>query len=157
MPVSLPNTTAEAHFPTLHAHTLDGHPIHLPAGLPAERTVVILGFSRAQQPSIEAWAKGMQSLGGANLPWLQLPVIDNPGAVVRTIVNTGMRHAIHRDLWPHIAALYTQKAAFDRAVGISSESTVHVLIVDRTGNILARANGDYSSQAATHLLEALNR
>jgi len=155
IPPAAANTATQPRFPAVQSHTLEGHPIRLPDGLPAERTLLILGFSRGQQPSIEAWAKGLQTLGGTNLPWLQLPVIDKPSAVVRAIVNTGMRHAIHRSIWPHIVTLYTQKSSFEQAVGISNESTVHVLIVDRTGNILARAAGDYSPQAATQLLTAL--
>jgi hypothetical protein len=149
------NTTGEAHFPAMQTKTLDGRAISLPAGLPGERTLLILGFQRSQQPSIEAWAKGMQRLGGTSLPWLQLPVIDSPNAVVRAIVNGGMRHAIQHDLWPHIATLYTQKASFERTVGIESESAVHVLVVDRSGNILERASGDYSAEAAARLLAAL--
>jgi hypothetical protein len=145
---------SQARFPALQSKTLDGHAISLPAGLPGERTLLILGFQRSQQSSIEAWAKGMH-LAGSNVPWLQLPVIDNPNAVVRAIVNGGMRHAIHRDLWPHIVTLYTHKASFERTVGIESEASVHVLVVDRSGNILERATGDYSPEAAARLLAAL--
>jgi hypothetical protein len=149
------NTITDVHFPQLQSKSLDGHAISLPAGLPGQRTLLILGFQRSQQPSIEAWAKGMH-LAGSTVPWLQLPVIDNPNAIVRAIVNGGMRHAIHRDLWPHIVTLYTHKANFDRTVGIESEAAVHVLVVDRQGNILERVTGDYSPEAATRLLTALN-
>ncbi len=149
------STVTETYFPPVQSRTLDGRAISLPADLPAERTLLILGFQRGQQSSIEAWAKAMQRLGGSNLPWLQLPVMDDPNAVVRAIVNGGMRHAINRDLWPHIVTLYTHKAAFERTVGIDSEAAVHVLVVDRTGAILARVTGDYTPEAAARLLAAL--
>jgi hypothetical protein len=146
---------SEAHFPTLQSKTLDGRAINLPADFPGERTLIILGFQRSQQPSIEAWAKGIQHLGGANIPWLQLPVIDNPNAVVRAIVNGGMRHVIDRAVWPHVVTLYTQKAEFERTVGIESEASVQVLVVDRSGSILERVIGDYTPEAANRLLAAL--
>jgi hypothetical protein len=148
------STVTETYFPPVQSRTLDGRAISLPADFPGERTLLILGFQRAQQPSIEAWAKGMH-LEANHLPWLQLPVMDDPNAIVRAIVNGGMKHAINRELWPHIVTLYTQKAAFERTVGIDSEAAVHVLVVDRNGTILARVTGDYTPEAAAHLLSAL--
>jgi len=132
---------------------LNGHAVTLPRDLPGERTVVILGWQRDQQSSIEGWAKAMAPAAGS--AWLSVPVIDTSNGFLRMVINSGMRHGIPNALWPHIVTLYTRKAEFNQQVGVASEAQVQALVVDRDGNILERVVGDYTEAGADRLRAAL--
>jgi hypothetical protein len=133
---------------------LNGHAVTLPRDLPGERTVVILGWQRDQQSSIESWAKAMAPTAGP--AWLSVPVIDTSNGFLRMIINSGMRHGIpNHAWWPHVVALYTRKAEFNQKVGVTDEAQVQALVVDREGNILERVVGDYTEVGADRLRAAL--
>ena len=156
MPIPAPavTTTDVARFPQITSKDLNGHPVTLPQDLPAERSVVILGWQRDQQPSIESWAKAMVPSAGS--AWVSVPIIDTSNGFLRMIINSGMRHGIpNHAWWPHIVALYTRKADFNRKVGVEDEAKVQALVVDRAGNILERVVGDYTEAGADRLRAAL--
>lgn len=143
-----------ARFPQVHSKDLNGHAVTLPRDLPGERTVVILGWQRDQQPSIESWAKAMAPSAGS--AWLSVPVIDTSNGFLKMIINSGMRHGIpNHQWWPHVVALYTRKAEFNQQVGVTDEAKVQALVVDREGNILERVVGDYTPAGADRLRAAL--
>ncbi|AFL90259.1 hypothetical protein Terro_4052 [Terriglobus roseus DSM 18391] len=156
MPIPAPaiTTTDVARFPQIKSKDLNGHAVTLPQDLPGERSVVILGWQRDQQPSIESWAKAMAPSAGA--AWLSVPVIDTSNHFLRMIISSSMRHGIpNHAWWPHIVALYTRKADFNRTVGVADEAKVQALVVDRAGNILERVVGDYTEAGADRLRAAL--
>jgi hypothetical protein len=143
-----------ARFPEVRSKDLNGHSLTLPRDLPAERSVVILGWQRDQQPSIESWAKAMAPSAGS--AWLSVPVIDTSNGFLKMIINSGMRHGIpNHAWWPHVVALYTRKSEFNQKVGVDSEAQVQALVVDRQGNILERVVGDYTEEGADRLRTAL--
>lgn len=137
-------------FPTIETADLNGAPITLPTGLPGERTLVIIGFAREQQATIDTWVEGLALKTGA-LAWLELPVIDNPGPIGRFAIDTGMRSGVPRGDRSHVVTLYTDKAAFKAALGITSEAAIVTAVIDRTGAVLARATGPYDAAAGEAL------
>lgn len=142
-------------FPALTSKDLAGHPVALPEGLPGERTLVLVAFVREQQTDIDGWVAGL-NLGAGNIPWLELPVIDNPGAIGRWFIDNGMRRGIeNHDTWKHVVTLYTQKAKFKASLGITTEATIYAMVVDRHGKVLARVAGPYTAQAAEAIKAAL--
>ncbi|SEC07926.1 hypothetical protein [Terriglobus roseus] len=154
IPATALATTDVARFPQVHSKDLNGHAVTLPRDLPGERTVVILGWQRGQQGSIESWAKAMAPSAGS--AWLSVPVIDTSNGFLKMIINSGMRHGIpNHAWWPHVVALYTKKDRFNQQVGVASEEQVQALVVDRAGNILERVVGDYTEAGADRLRAAL--
>ncbi len=145
-----------AHLPTVQAKDLNGRVLALPKDLPGERTIAIVAFQREQQPNVDTWTRGLKLLE-SSLPWLELPVIDDPGAVARWFIAGGMRRGIKdHALWQHVVTLYTRKADLNRALEITSEATVYVLVLDREGRVVERVSGDYSPAAAEQVLRAVN-
>ncbi len=146
---------ANLHFPRLISKDLAGKRIDLPGELPGERTVLLIAFVREQQHEIDGWVAGLH-LNDGKLPWLELPVIDNPGPFVRWFIDNGMRRGIQdHAIWNHVVTLYTEKAAFTNAVGITSESTVYAMVVDRQGSILASIPGSFTPEGAARIQSAV--
>lgn len=143
------------HLPALQSKDLNGRELTLPHDLPGERTLLIVAFEREQQSDVDTWTTGLK-LAGSNLPWFELPVIENPGALARWFISGGMRRGIKdQALWQHVVTLYTRKADFKTALGITSEKSVQVLVVDRQGQVLERVIGDYSAVEAGKLMRPL--
>jgi hypothetical protein len=155
--VPMNSSPATQHFPTFAAKDLAGTALTLPKDLPGDRTILLVAFERHQQDDIDTWTQGMHLLG-SKLAWLELPVIQNPGAFMRWFIDGGMRRGItDHEIWKHVVTLYIDKAAFKKAVGIESEKTVYALVVDRQGHVLATVTGDYSEAGAAKLLDAIHQ
>lgn len=134
---------------------LNGKVWSLPADLPAERTLVIVSYFRSHAPQSRSWIDGLD-LASSALPWLQLPVIDDPGAFGRERIDNGMRAGVlDAAKRARIVTIYTDKAAFRRSLGVESDELITVAVIDRRGNVLARAAGSYEPTKAVPLLEAL--
>ena len=135
-------------FPTLTSKDLAGRTVALPEELPGDRTVLLIAFAREQQRDIDGWVAGLH-LEDGKIPWLEVPVIDNPGAIGRWFIDSGMRRGIpNHDIWKHVVTLYTRKAEFKAAIGIKTESMVHAMVVDRRGDILVSVAGHYTAEGA---------
>ncbi len=144
------------HLLPVASENLNEEDVKLPTDLPSERTLLILAFQREQQDNIDTWINGM-ALRQSNLPWLELPVIDNPGLLGRWFINSGMRNGIpDTDMRSHVVSLYTDKAAFLSALGIVDEKYCYALVVDRSGRVLENVRGDYTAEGAKKILRKLN-
>ena len=144
-------------MPITSGKDLNGKPWSVPKGLPAERTLVLLGFDEPQQVAIDTWTQGLGlDLPANTIPWVEMPLIDNPGMIMRWFIDTGMRGGIKGGaLRSHIWTAYTDKKEFLQSCGINSESEIKVLVVDRAGKVLRSESGEYPTEGAARILNAL--
>lgn len=144
-------------MPAVSGKDLNGKPWKAPAGLPADRTIVILGYEQEQQEAIDTWTAGMGLARPSNeWPWVEMPVIDEPGIVMRWIIDTGMQRGIpDKSARGRVWTAYTDRRKFLASCGIDSMEEIHVLVVARDGTILSMETGRYSEEAAARLLEVL--
>lgn len=144
-------------MPLTTGKDLNGTPWSVPQGLPAERTLALVGFDEPQQAAIDTWTQGLGLDQPMNkIPWVEMPLIDNPGMFMRWFIDTGMRGGIKGHFQrSHVWTAYTNKRAFLQSCGIASESEIRVLVVDRSGKILHSESGEYTKEGAKALLKAL--
>lgn len=145
-------------LPQIEAANLNGRPINLPSQLPGRKTLLLIAFQQDQQDNLDTWIRGMElnSLRSANIAWLELPVIDNPGPIGRWVIDNGMRGGIaDPSARAHVVTIYADKAKFNAAMKIDTETTVYAMVATRDGRILARADGDYTKAKAAAILGAL--
>lgn len=149
----------ESRMPYTSGKDLNGKPWTFPEGLPGERTLVLIGFDELQQQTIDSWSQGLGLDRATNgIDWVEMPLIDNPGMFMRWFIDTGMRGGIKdKDLRSHVWTAYTDKKAFMTSCGMTSDKEIYVLVVDRSGKILATASGEYSKEAAAKLIRALRK
>jgi len=151
------DVTPSAKLPSVNGRDLNGNPWKAPAGFPADRTIVILGYEQEQQAAIDTWTAGMGlTEPGNRLPWIEMPVIEEPGMVMRWIIDTGMQRGIpEKDARGHVWTAYTDRKAFLKSCGIDSVDDIHVLVVARDGAILALESGRHTANAAARILRVL--
>jgi len=146
-----------ASFPKVSGKDLNYKSWTAPADFPGDRTIVVVAFAREQQADVDTWTAGLGLNTPSNtLPWIEMPLINNPGWFMRWFINTGMRGGIpSKEVRAQVWTAYTNKKAFMQTCGMPSEKVIYALVVDRDGKILAIEPGDYSKAAAERLASAV--
>ena len=90
--------------------------------------------------------------------YYEIPTIKRMIAPMRWMINGGMRGGIDdRGARARTITLYLDKEPFKRALAITDENTIHVLIVDRDGRVLWRTTGAFSAEKGAALEAVLKR
>ncbi|MES2635646.1 MAG: hypothetical protein V4669_21935 [Pseudomonadota bacterium] len=150
-------TIVMGQVPSLTAKRLDQTRVVVPSGLSAERTLALVAYTRNQREEINSWIHGLQLDSDASIAWIRMPVINDPGDESKraAIENTMLeRHPTPRDR-TRLVPVFTNREAFIRAAGISSSDHASVLVLNREGKVLARAEGRYDEAKAQALRETL--
>lgn len=143
-------------LPPIKASNLNKQPVAWPKDLPAERTILIIAFERKHQSLVDGWVAGMRLKAPDAPAWFEVPIINNPGGVARWFIDNGMRSGIpNKSDRARVVTVYGNKAALMASMKISDASTVHAVVVERSGRIVARASGAYSRANAEQILTAL--
>lgn len=149
----------EKRMPVMTGKDLNGKPWVVPAGLPGDKTLVLVGFEESQQRAIDTWTERLGLSAPTNTtPWVEMPVIQNPSRLLRWFIHTGMRSGI-KDLQirSHVWTAYTDKESFMRSCGMVSDDAVFAMVVHRNGQVLSIERGAYSKEGEARLLRALRQ
>lgn len=150
-------TSADSQIGTIAASDLNGREIVFPRDLPGQRTLALIAYERGQQGAVDSWVEGLD-LRQSDIPWVELPVIEDRGALFRSFIDNGMRSGIVQpEARARVVTLYTDPEAFRRRLGLEGAQTIHAVVLSREGRVLARAAGPYSEEKARVLLRALQR
>jgi hypothetical protein len=128
-----------------------------PAGLPAERTLALVGFSRDHRAEIHSWIDGLRLDRETQIAWVKMPVLKDPGS------EDARQEALRKFLASRTGGLPTDRMLpvfadrdqFIRAAGLSGTDHASVLVLDRNGQVLARAEGGFDQNRAQALRETL--
>ena len=116
---------------------------------------MLVAFQREQQHDVDGWVTGLH-LDAGKIPWVELPVIDNPGAIARWFIDSGMRRGIpNRETWKHVITLYTSKKDFMKQAGLPTDASVYAIVVDREGRILVSVPGSFTPKGAEKIMATI--
>ena len=149
-----------ARLPPLSGRSLDGRHHHLPGDLREQHTFIVAAFRREQQALVDEW-----------LPWLvdleerrpdvavyELPVLSSVYSPARWFIDGGMARGVGTDAArARTITVYTDVGKAVRELGLAGTDTIGVLLVDRSGRILAREHGGFDDEKAMRLTAALER
>lgn len=144
-------------LPSLKAKRLDQQPISLPSGLAANRTLALIAFHSSQRGEIDSWIEGMHLNQDRAIAWIRMPVLEDPGSA-RTrgeIENRLLERHISNGERARLVPVFTDREAFTRAAGLSGTEHASVLVVNRHGTVLARAEGLFDEEKGRALRETL--
>jgi hypothetical protein len=129
----------------------------LPAELPTGRTLALVGFEPNQRMELHSWIDGLRLRQDPQIPWIKMPVLKDPGSedarsAIESRLVTG--HASANGRAP-VVPVFTDQNEFIRAAGLSGKDHASVLVLNRDGKVLARAEGMYDPAKAQALRETL--
>lgn len=126
-----------------------------PASAPSDRVLALVGFDRSHRGEINSWIDGLRLHEDRSIPWVKMPVLDDPGDEATRQAMEGRIRATH-DLPPQrLVPVFTDRDQFIRGAGLSGGDHASVLVLDRNGQVLARAEGQFDSARATAIRETL--
>lgn len=153
-------TSLMGRLPSLVAQRLDRNQpaVNLPEGLPAARTLALIGFRHSQDPEVESWINGLHLRQDKSISWIRMAVInDAGGAAHRSAVETHLlSHYPSESERASLLPVFTDRDAFVRATGVTGTDQAVVLILDRNGEVLARVEGMFDPDKAAALMETLH-
>ncbi|KPL22008.1 MAG: hypothetical protein AMJ93_08215 [Anaerolineae bacterium SM23_84] len=149
----------ETNFPNVTGKNLLREQVTLPEDLSGDFNVLVIAFQRWHQGMIETWVTFLRELERSlpSVRYYELPILERFNASSRTVINEGMRAGIPDPLSrERTITLYVDKATFRRALDLPDEDTIYVLLVDRTGRVVWRAEGGLTAEKGNSLVRALH-
>ncbi|MCY7306942.1 MAG: hypothetical protein LH632_12495 [Rhodoferax sp.] len=121
------------------------------------RVLAVVTFHKDQRAVAEGWVQGLGLHKNPSLPWLRMPVLNDPkdeaeraAAQERLLARYQAEHE-RAKLMP----VFTDRAAFVRAAGAAGVHEVIVLVVNRNGEVLARVVGSFDENKASIVRDTL--
>ncbi len=143
------------HLPTAVGQKIDDKPPALANG--DQRFLALVSFHRDQRKEVESWINGLRLRDDPSISWVRMPVVNDPGdPMLRAAAETRLlaRYASpqeRRNLMPVI----TDRDAFVQSAGLRGTGSAYVLVVNRSGDVLARVAGEFDEMKAEALRDIL--
>jgi hypothetical protein len=142
----------------LSGRALDGKAYELPGDLAKQHTFLVVAFRREQQRVVDQWLPWLTELEHrrSDVAVYELPVLSSTYGPARWLIDGGMTRGI-----PDAAArartitVYTDVGKVADTLGLTGTDTIAVLLVERSGRILASEVGGFDEEKAERLAAAL--
>lgn len=139
--------------PAVEAETLNKAKLAVPGSFTADRNVLLFSFGRDMQAAVDAWDAALADVrrDGA-VQVYNMPLIPNPGALVRGFIKSGMR-SVYADkaTRERVVVLFVDEQSYFRALGVADRSRPLVLVTDKTGRELGRVQATASDDAVAQV------
>lgn len=152
------DTSKPAVFPALTAYNLAKTKLNLPADFAGQLDLLLISFQPEQQTQIQTWLSTAQGLQHTNFNfhWYRLPVSSRENIVFRWWDDSSMRSdESDPEIWPWIIPLYTDKDSFLHSLHIPTDRRIAVVLINRQGKVLWRADGQLTVDKRTALQDAV--
>ena len=151
--------TPQGIFPVLKASNLQKKVLSLPGDFAGERNLLLIAFKRKQQENVDTWLREMKRFkSSTGFHYYELPTISRLNPVARWFINRGMRSGIpDPEARARTITLYLDKEEFKNALRLPDENRIYAILVDRTGQVHWRAEGDFDEAKAVSLQQALSQ
>ena len=146
------------HFPVVTSTNLEGKTLTLPRDFAGERNIVFVAFVRRQQDDVDTWVPFVKQVIGRTpgVDYYELPTIKRMVSPMRWMINRGMKGGIDdRSARDRTITLYIDKDPFKQALGITDETVIQVLVVDRAGHVWWHTTGAFDAGKGQQLEAAL--
>lgn len=151
-------TSVMGRLPAFMSQNLMRKPVTVPEDLPSDRTLALITFQRSQRPQAESWVNGLNLKNDPSISWMRIPVVNDPGTSKgRDDVESRLLQHYKEDVErSNLVPLFTSdRAGFVRSAGLKGTEQSYAVVVNRSGEVLARVEGEFSDAKAEVLRETL--
>jgi hypothetical protein len=152
------NRASQPVFPSVTGSNLQREKRNLPEDLEGELNLVLIAFQQWHQTQVNTWIPFARQLEETHsgVRYYELPTIQRRNVLARTFINEGMRAGIPDPVArERTITLYLDKHAFREALQLPSEDDIYVLLLDRQGRVLWRAEGAFTPEKGESLAAAV--
>jgi hypothetical protein len=145
-------------FPHLQARNLEGLGVDLPGAFAGDRNLVAVAFRREHQSLVDSWVPWFDQHAAVDpgLRFYEVPTIGRIWAPVRKVIDGGMASAIRNPvILQRTLTVYGDVNRVTRPLGIEDRSTIALLLVDASGQVLWRGAGGFTTALAHDLETAM--
>ncbi len=141
-------------FPEVIGKSLEGKEFVLPGDFAGKRNIVFVAFQREQQLAVNTWLPTATLLEDLHkeLRYYELPIHSCINPIARWFLNRAMRVGIR---YPGSRAktivLYLNKDSFRKALGISGEDNVHIMVLNEGAQVVWHSVGPCDAEKAKNL------
>jgi hypothetical protein len=150
---------AGAVVPEVKAETLNKAKIVVPKDFTAERNILLFSFGRDMQAPVDAWDAALApERDGAAVQVYNMPLIPNPGAIVRGFISGGMR-GIYEDkaVRDRVIVLYVDEKVYFPALGVADKTAPLIVVTDKTGVEIGRVQSSLTDAALAEVRTLLGK
>jgi hypothetical protein len=141
-------------FPEVEGKNLSGREFVLPRDFEGNLNIVFLAFQREQQLAVNTWLPTATLLEDLHkgLRYYELPVHSCINPIIRRFLNRAMRVGIrYPGSREKTIALFIDKDPFYKALDISGEEFIHILVLNDEARIVWRSEGSCDVEKAESL------
>lgn len=141
-------------FPRVPARNLQGVDVDLPDAFVGERNVVAIAFQRQHQALVDSWVPWFEARSESDpgLRFYEVPTIGRLWAPARRFIDGGMAAAIRvPEILQRTLTVYGDVNRVIRPLGIDNTSTIAIVCVDRSGEVLWRGHGGFTESLGSDL------
>lgn len=145
-------------FPAVTGYNLLRQKLSLPQDFQGELNLVLIAFQQWQQGQVDTWIPFARQLerDHPEVRYYELPTIRRLNVLSRTFINEGMRVGIPDPIArERTITLYVDKNEFRQALQLPREDNIYVLLLDRQGKVLWRAEGALTPEKGESLAAAV--
>jgi hypothetical protein len=127
-------------IPPMTSEDLNGRKLQVPADMTGSPALWVVAFDREHQAQVDRLL-GLATAAVPGLVFWEVPVIEDPGMVVRWFIDNGMRSGIPSEATrAHVVTLYVpNRTAWIKQVGIGSAKETYAVLVAADGMVTAVA------------------
>jgi hypothetical protein len=140
-------------IPQAKVETLNKTKIVVPDGFTAERNVLLFSFGRDMQEAVDAWDAALApDRDGAAVQVYNMPLIPNPGALVRGFISGGMR-GIYKDkaARDRVIVMYVEEKGYFPALGVTDKTAPLIVVTDKAGVEIGRVQSAATDAAVANV------
>ncbi len=141
-------------FPEVEGTNLDGQEFVLPRVFEGKLNIVFVAFQREQQLAVNTWLPTATLLEDLHkgLRYYELPIHSCINPIVRWFLNRAMRVGIrYPGSREKTIALYINKDLFRKALDISGEDNIHILVLNEEAQVVWHSQGSCDAEKAKNL------
>ena len=144
-------------LPALMSHTLSQRAMTVPEDLPSDRTLALITFKRTQKEHADSWIQGLNLKNDPSIKWIRMPVVNDPGTPEGRdeIQSRLLGRYTDENERANLLPVFVDRKNFIRSAGLSGVDQAVAVIVNRRGEVLARAEGRFDEAKAANLRETL--
>jgi hypothetical protein len=142
-------------FPTVSGTNLNQQLVIFPEQLPAERTLALIGYQRGQGEHLNGWINGMGLRQDSSIPWVLMVLVKDASQTNQKAVQERLMARAQPQERANTLPVATDREFFAQSVGVQNLQQVSALVVNRNGEVLARAEGPYDADKARILMDTL--